>query len=214
MSGLKELVQESSNTSEISGERVKKIIELINKSNQAARKNSIGASNLQEKIQTINTHIEMLEKQVSKIAKIATSAEQSVLANGMVTQKSSLTSTSNNRTNKTESIGTLLDNLQSSIAVMKMVTNDSMNLLNIEFNPSQEKIIADLDRVLATLDYLSLSNQQTFTISNQCMSAVKQVMMLMEGLNVGAQDTASSISQIALSARQLGENTAVLQTKI
>lgn len=169
---------------------------------------------MQDKIQTICTQLEMLEKQVLKIAKIVTLPQRSVLANGMTPRQSSLKNTANDRTTWSESIDTLLDNLKSSISVTKMVADDSANLLDIEVKPSQEKIIADLDRVLATLEYISLSNHQSVTISNQCTIAVKQVMMLMEGLNVGAQETASSISQIALSAGQLGEATAALQTKI
>jgi hypothetical protein len=46
------------------------------------------------------------------------------------------------------------------------------------------------------------------------MNAVSQVTALIDLLNTGAQDTASSVSQIKLSASQLGKTTEALQTKI
>ena len=199
-------------TAEISVDRVDQMLELLKQANETTRRNSLGISSLQEKIMSISNHIDSLEKQTIKIAKAAIPAS-SRLVNTGIDRQSRHDNSVNRGKDIPQDIKKLFNNLQSSIAVMKIVTTDSANILEIEV-ASTQKNAADLDQAISTIDFLYLNNQQIITTSKQYTSAVSQVTILIDHLNTGAQDTASSISQIKLSASQLGKTTDALQTKI
>jgi methyl-accepting chemotaxis protein len=210
MNGLKDLTQQSTVTAEMSVDRVNQILELLNKANETTRRNSLGMSSLQEKITSISNHIDSLGKQTTKIAKAAIPA---ALVSAGTNRQSSLNNSVDRGEDNTQDINKLFNNLQSSIAVMTMVTNDSAKILEIEVASTQQNTI-DLHQAISTIDFLSLNNQQILTTAKQYMSAVSQVTTLIDQLNTGAQDTANTISQIKLSASQLGKTTEALQTKI
>jgi methyl-accepting chemotaxis protein len=212
MNGLKDLTQQSTITAEMSVDRVDQILELLKKANETTRRNSLGMSSLQEKITSISNHIDSLEKQTIKIAKAAIPASAALVSAG--TDRQSRRDNSVDRgENSTQDIHKLFNNLQSSIAVMTMVTNDSAKILEIEVASTQQNA-TDLHQAISTIDFLSLNNQQIITTAKQYTSVVARITTLIDRLNTGAQDTASSISQIKLSACQLGETTEALQTKI
>ena len=212
MNGLQDLTRQSTGTAEISVDRVDQMLELLKQANETTRRNSLGISSLQEKIMSISNHIDSLEKQTIKIAKAAIPAS-SRLVNTGIDRQSYRDNSVNRGKDIPQDIKKLFNNLQSSIAVMKIVTTDSANILEIEV-ASTQKNAADLDQAISTIDFLYLNNQQIITTSKQYTSAVSQVTILIDHLNTGAQDTASSISQIKLSASQLGKTTDALQTKI
>jgi methyl-accepting chemotaxis protein len=213
MNGLKDLTQQSTVTAEMSVDRVKQIIELLKKVNGTIRRNSIEISSLQEKINTISSHIDSLDKQTIKIAKIAIPPAQSVLVNMGGHRQYNLNNLLDHSDTNTQDINKLFNNLQSSIAAMMMVANDSATIVEIEAASAQQNT-TDLHQAISTINFLSLNNQQILTTSKQYMNAVSQVTALIDLLNTGAQDTASSVSQIKLSASQLGKTTEALQTKI
>ena len=212
MNGLQDLTQKSTITAEMSVDRVDQILELLKQANETTRRNSLGMSSLQEKITSISNHIDSLEKQTIKIAKAAIPAS-SRLVNAGIDRQSRRDNSVNRGEDIAQDIKKLFNNLQSSISVMKIVTTDSANILEIEV-ASTQKNADDLDQAISTIDFLSLNNQQIITTAKQYTSAVSQVTTLIDQLNTGAQDTASSISQIKLSASQLGKTTDALQTKI
>ena len=212
MNGLQDLTQKSTITAEMSVDRVDQILELLKQANETTRRNSLGMSSLQEKITSISNHIDSLEKQTIKIAKAAIPAS-SRLVNAGIDRQSRRDNSVNRGEDIPQDIKKLFNNLQSSISVMKIVTTDSANILEIEV-ASTQKNADDLDQAISTIDFLSLNNQQIITTAKQYTSAVSQVTTLIDQLNTGAQDTASSISQIKHSASQLGKTTEALQTKI
>jgi methyl-accepting chemotaxis protein len=211
--GLKDLSQQSNVTAEMSIDRVNQIVEIIKKANETAKRNSAGMYSLQEKINTISTHIDLLEKQAVKIAKVAIAPERSIEFNTSTNRQVGITNTVARNNINTETITKLFNNLQSSIAAMTVVTNDSAKIIEVEVTSAQQNT-SDLRQAMNTIDYLSLNSQQVFTTSKQYTSAIQQVMTLMDLLNVDVQDTTKSISQIRLSSSQLGETTAALKTKI
>jgi methyl-accepting chemotaxis protein len=211
MNGLQDLTQQSTITAEMSVDRVDRMLELLKKANETTRRNSIGMSSLQEKITSISNHIDSLEKQTIKIAKAAIPTSVVLVTAGIDRHRHD--NSVDRSEDSTQDISKLFNNLQSSIAVMTMVTNDSAKILEIEVASTQQNA-TDLDQAISTIDFLSLNNQQIITTAKQYTSAVSQVTTLIDRLNAGAQDTARSISQIKLSACQLGETTEVLQTKI
>lgn len=213
MNGLKDLTQQSTATGEMSVDRVKQIIELLKKVDENICRNSIGISSLQEKINTISSHINSFDKQTMKIAKIAIPPAQSVLVNMGGNRQYNPNNLVDHLETNTQDINKLLNNLQSSIAAMMMVTNDSATIVAVEAASAQQNTI-DLHQAIATINFLSLNNQQILTTSKQYMNAVSQVTALIDLLNTDAQDTASGVSQIKLSASQLGKTTEALQTKI
>ena len=212
MNGLQDLTRQSTVTAEISVDRVDKMLELLKKADETTRRNSQGMSNLQEKITSISDYINSLEKQIIKIAKTAIPAP-SVLVNAGIDRPAHRNGSVNHGEDSTQEMSKLLNNLKSSIAVMALVTSDSTNILEIEVGSTQQNAI-DLHQAISTIDFLALNNQQIITTAKQYMSAVSQVTTLINQLNTDAQDTASSISQIKISACQLGKTTEVLQTKI
>jgi methyl-accepting chemotaxis protein len=211
MNGLQDLTRQSTITAEMSVDRVDQMLELLKKANETTRRNSLGMSSLQEKITSISNHIESLEKQTIKLAKAAIPAPAVLVTAGIDRHRHD--NSVDRGEDSTQDINKLFNNLQSSIAVMTMVTNDSAKILEIEVASTQQNA-TDLDRAISTIDFLSLNSQQIITTAKQYTSAVSQVTKLIDRLNTGAQDTARSISQIKLSACQLGETTEVLQTKI
>jgi methyl-accepting chemotaxis protein len=213
MTGLKDLTQQSTITAELSVDRVELIIKLLKKANEATRRNLLGMSSLQEKMNSMSTHLNSLDKQTVKIAKVAVPVAPVVLANTGSNRQSSFNSLVEFGDPNTHDIAKLCNNLQSSIAAMTLVANDSAKILEIEVNSTQQGH-TDLHQAISTIDFLSLNNQQVLTTSKQYMSTVAQVTTLINQLNTGAQDTASSIAQIKLSASQLGKTTEALQTKI
>jgi methyl-accepting chemotaxis protein len=209
MNGLQDLTQQSTIRAEMSVDRVDLMLELLKKANETNRRNSLGMSSLQEKITSISNHINSLQKQTVKIAKAAIPTSPAVLVNAGIDHQSR----HDNAVDSGEDINKLFNNLQSSIAVMTMVTNDSAKIVEIEVASTQQNA-TDLHQAISTIDFLALNNQQIITTAKKYTSSVSQITKLINQLNTDAQDTASSISQIKLSACQLGETTEVLQTKI
>jgi methyl-accepting chemotaxis protein len=209
MNGLQDLTQQSTIRAEMSVDRVDLMLELLKKANETNRRNSLGMSSLQEKITSISNHIDSLQKQTVKIAKAAIPTSSAVLVNAGIDHQSR----HDNAVDSGEDINKLFNNLQSSIAVMTMVTNDSAKIVEIEVASTQQNA-TDLHQAISTIDFLALNNQQIITTAKKYTSSVSQITKLINQLNTDAQDTASSISQIKLSACQLGETTEVLQTKI
>jgi methyl-accepting chemotaxis protein len=210
--GLKEFAKQSTVTAEISVGRINQTISLVEKLNQSTRQNVGCVSSLMKKLATISTHINLLEKQTTKLSRIAI-PEHKILGNVSINRQSIATGTIEKPNHTNHEIATLLANLQSSIAAMMMVTDDSMKILGIEIASSQESS-SDLMKVIATIDYLALNNQQIFTTTKQHLSAIQQVSVLVDGLNVGAQKTSNSIAQVGVSAKQLTQSTQALETKI
>jgi methyl-accepting chemotaxis protein len=210
MNGLQDLTQQSTITAEMSVDRVDQMLELLKKANETNRRNSIGMSSLQEKITSISNHIDSLEKQTIKIAKAVIPASP---AEVLVNTGTDRQSRHDNLVDRNEDTNKLFNNLQSSIAVMTMVTNDSAKILEIEVASTQQNA-TDLHQAISTIDFLALNNQHIITTTKKYTSAVSQITTLINQLNTDAQATASSISQVKLSACQLGETTEVLQTKI
>jgi methyl-accepting chemotaxis protein len=210
MNGLQDLTQQSTITAEMSVDRVDQMLELLKKANETNRRNSIGMSSLQEKITSISNHIDSLEKQTIKIAKAVIPASPAAV---LVNTGTDSQSRHDNLVDRNEDTNKLFNNLQSSIAVMTMVTNDSAKILEIEVASTQQNA-TDLHQAISTIDFLALNNQHIITTTKKYTSAVSQITTLINQLNTDAQATASSISQVKLSACQLGETTEVLQTKI
>jgi methyl-accepting chemotaxis protein len=210
MNGLQDLTQQSTITAEMSVDRVDQMLELLKKANETNRRNSIGMSSLQEKITSISNHIDSLEKQTIKIAKAVIPASPAAV---LVNTGTDCQSRHDNLVDRNEDTNKLFNNLQSSIAVMTMVTNDSAKILEIEVASTQQNA-TDLHQAISTIDFLALNNQHIITTTKKYTSAVSQITTLINQLNTDAQATASSISQVKLSACQLGETTEVLQTKI
>jgi methyl-accepting chemotaxis protein len=213
MKGLQDLTQQSTVTAKISVDRVDQMIELLKKATETTRQNSLGMSSLQEKITSISNHLDSLEKQTIKIAKAAIPAAPAVLVNAGIGRQSHPDNLVERGENSTQDINKLFNNLQSSIAVITMVTKDSARILEIEVGSTQQNA-TDLHQAISTIDFLALNSQQMITTAKQYTSAVAQVTTLIALLNTGAQDTATSISQIKLSASQLGKTTEALHTKI
>ncbi len=211
--GLQDLSKESIVTAEMSVDRVNLAAESLKKLNAATRKHATDMSSLREKIATISSHLALLDKQAVKISKAAIPSAKSVMVsttNNRQLDRKNLTDT--DRANFAE-ISKLLTNLQSSVAAMTIVTDDSAKMLEMEVNSSQQST-TNLAQIVATIDYLSLNNQQVFTTSKQYNRELQQAITLMNQLNIAAQDTANSVSQIGVSAKQLGETTERLQLKI
>jgi methyl-accepting chemotaxis protein len=213
MGGLQDLSKQSIVTVELSVERVDLTTDLLKKLNATTQKQAVDIASLLEKIDTISTHINLLDKQSKKIAKTAIPSARSGLTAATIDRQSGRQMTIDNSNANNSEIDKLVANLQSSIAAMMMVANDSSKILEIDLDAVNQANV-DIDRAIATIDYLVLNNKQVFTTANQYHSAIKQVMTLMTQLNVGAQETATTISQVGTSARQLGGTTAALQTKI
>ncbi len=213
MGGLQDLSKQSIVTVELSVERIDLTTDLLKKLNATTQKQAVDMASLLEKIATIYTHIDLLDKQTKKIAKTAIPSARSGLITAKIDRQSGRQMTIDNSNVNTAEIDKLVTNLQSSIAAMTMVANDSTKILEIDLDAANQANL-DIDRAIATIDYLVLNNKQVFTTANQYHSAIKQVMTLMTQLNVGAQETATSIAQVGESARQLGGTTAALQTKI
>jgi methyl-accepting chemotaxis protein len=213
MNGLKDLTQQSTATAQLSVDRTNQTIELLKKANETTRRNAVGISSLQEKINSISNHIDSLDKQTLKIIKAVIPPSPVVLVNAGTNRQSNPNNSVDRGDKNTQEINELLNNLKSSIAVMAMVTNDSAKILEIEVSSTQLNN-TDLLQAISTIDYLSLNNQQILTTSKQYTNVVKEATTLIDRLNTGAQETANSIFQIKLSASQLGKTTEALQTKI
>jgi methyl-accepting chemotaxis protein len=213
VSGLQDLSQESIVTTEMSVDRVNIAAETLKKLNVATQKHATEMSNLREKIATISSHLLLLDKQALKISKAAIPSAKSVLVSTNTNRQFDRNNLADNDRINIAEINKLLTNLQSSVAAMQIVADDSAKMLEIDVNSAQKNTIA-VSQLIATIDYLSLNNQQTCTISKQYSRELQQAITLMHQLNTAAQDTANSVSQIGLSAKQLGETTERLQRKI
>ncbi len=212
MGTLQTIVTKSNETVEISVDRVEQAVTVLGRLNAVTQQNFTEMSRLLQKMQTLSTHIDILDKQTVKIAKMAISPEISMLVNS-TQERQSYRKTAIDRDDRKEEINKLFVNLQSSIAAMALVNNDSTKIIEIEVNAAKETT-ANLTKLTNIVDYLSIDNKQVSSAAKQYTTAVTQVMTLMEGLNFGAQETEHSIAQLGLSARHLGEVTDALQAKI
>ncbi len=211
VSELTELIQESTDTTEMSVERFKKLLELLNIITAVTQKNSIQTSQIEKKINTISTHIDLLNQQLVKITKIV-----ALWPPVMSTTRSSLASmnkTVNHHNSDIEQINKIFNNLQSSIGAMILTTNDSKAIIDIGAKSAQESV-AQLSQILTTVEYLSLNTQQNSTTSKHCLNRMQEVSTFVNQLNVDTQETSTSISLIGVSARELGAKTKELQTTI
>lgn len=215
MGNMTDLTQQSTATIEMSVDRVMHVVELLKKTHQYDRQQVAAIFSLQDKLRTIASCIESLDKQTVKIsnAKIASEAPL-VEANRLRRLQPDRDKIfASDREISTEEFTKLLNNLQSSIAAVAVVTKDSTQLIEERVTTLRENTF-DLNQITTTLDFLSLNERQILTTSKQYANVVQQVISLIEVVNAGAKDTTNSISQIRLSAGELGETTQALKAKI
>jgi methyl-accepting chemotaxis protein len=213
MGTLQKIVIQSNETVEASVDRVELAVELLGRLNATTQQNFGEMSRLLQKMQTLSTHIDILDKQTVKIAKMAISPDVSMYVNSTNSRQSSQKNTLDREDRNKAEMNKLFANLQSSIAAMALVNHDSTKILETEVNAAKQTT-DNLTKLIHIVDFLSTNNPRSATSSKQYTTAVAQVMTLMEGLNLGAQETEHSITQLGLSARYLGEVTDALQAKI
>ena len=213
LSGFQDISNQSISTVEMAVDRVSRSGELLKQFHEFTGRNFADMSSLLDKLTTLLTHIDLLERQALKIAKVVSQHGQVPIATVAVVGGSSNDNAPDLHHPGDLEINQLFTNFQSSIAAMMTIANDSKKILVTDVKLAKEHNV-DLANVIATIDYLSLNQQQALISFKQCTSAVEQAMTLMNHLNLGAKGTAQGISQVDLSARQLGETTAALQAKI
>jgi methyl-accepting chemotaxis protein len=211
ISGLKELIQQSTATTEMSVDRVTKVLELLKKVTAVTQENFTGTSQIREKINTISTDIDLLNQQIVKIAKVVGSPSPVLTTAGI--SLANTNKTANRHNNDIEQINKMFDNLQSSIGAMILTANDSKAIIDGGAKSTRESV-AQLSQIMTTIEYLSLNSQQNFTTSKQYLNKMQEVSTFVNQLNVDAQETSTSISLIGVSAQELGAKTRELQTKI
>jgi methyl-accepting chemotaxis protein len=213
MGTLQKIVIQSNDVTESSVDRVALASTLIGRLNATTQQNFVEMARLSQKMKTLATHIDILDKQAVKIAKMTVLPEVSMSASSSLESKSAQKNTLDREYHNRAEINKLFANLQASIAAMALVNNDSTKIIEIEVNTAKETT-ETLTKLTHIVDCLSTNTPQFAISSKQYTAAVAQVMTLMEGLNLGAQETEHSIAQLGLSARYLGEVTDALQAKI
>jgi methyl-accepting chemotaxis protein len=215
MGSMKDLTEQSKATIEMSMDRVTHVVELLKKTQKYDRQQVAAIFALQEKLRTIANCIESLDKQTVKISKAKIASAPALTTANRVRELQS----DRNKIFATdldisaEEFTKLLNNLQSSIAAVAVVTNDSNRIIEERVTTLKENTF-DLSQASTAIDFLSLNERQSLTTAKQYASAVQQVISLIEVVNAGAKETTNSISQIRLSAGELGETTQALEARI
>jgi methyl-accepting chemotaxis protein len=203
--GLQEFTQQSTITAQTSIDLVDRTLELVKQVDRSVRKNSLEISIFQSKLTTLVDRIDRLKDQNNKIVEMVVKEQE--------TTNSRQTAVAHIADPRVAKIQQLSANLQLTIVDIFSLSDESLKSISLEVE-STKQTTTNLRKTIENMNFLSLNDRQIWVAAKQNASAVKNITISIEQLNAGARETATSITEVGLSATELSETTQSLKMKI